>query len=398
MAEKSLFWTDAVGDGGPYNQAQLSELWEVLFQSNYAATAGVLYNYNSSLIVAGVATPVSVGSGAAVVKGHFYINTAAMNIAVPTPAVSTRIDRIILQADYTARTVRAVRLAGVEGSGIPPALTQVDGTTWEISLAQASITTGGVITVTDERYYSITAFRVNEYNLVSTAFDVAGAIHGGSATTIHAHVDGTTIEISGNALRVAASAAGVGLIGGGGSALAVNPDGASLEISGDALQVKALGILTAHIAAQNVTNAKIANGTIENGKLAASCHRMQGEIIMWSGTLSGHFPVDGGSPNTNWHICNGDTEGGVVTPNLADRFVVAQGSTYTKGDTAASPTHVHSAGSYVVALPTGYGDDSGVAHFPVPDGTYSVTGSSGNNTTVALPPYYCLIYLCYVGS
>jgi len=49
-------------------------------------------------------------------------------------------------------TVRIAKINGVEG-GSAPALTQTDGTKWEISLAQVSITTGGVITVTDERAY-----------------------------------------------------------------------------------------------------------------------------------------------------------------------------------------------------------------------------------------------------
>ena len=56
---------------------------------------------------------------------------------------------MVLRAGYVAKTVIAL-LAGAEG-GAAPALTQTDGTTWEYSLAQVSITTGGVITLTDER-------------------------------------------------------------------------------------------------------------------------------------------------------------------------------------------------------------------------------------------------------
>jgi hypothetical protein len=94
---------------------------------------------------------VAVDIGAAFVNGKFYRNSASLNINIPTPTGQARIDRIVLRADYTAQTVRAVRLAGTEGAGTPPALTQSDGVTWEISLAQVSITTAGVITVTSER-------------------------------------------------------------------------------------------------------------------------------------------------------------------------------------------------------------------------------------------------------
>ncbi len=119
------------------------------------ATMGPL-RYNpwgrDTLAVTGTSSPVSVATGDAIVSGKHYTNTAAKNITVPTPTTSTRIDRIVLRLDYTASpmTCTAERLAGTEG-GSAPALTQTDGTTWEVSLAQVSITTGGVITVTDER-------------------------------------------------------------------------------------------------------------------------------------------------------------------------------------------------------------------------------------------------------
>ena len=153
MAESSIWWTtDGTGDGvgGGYTQAQLIKFFSALFVSD-DTDEGVAMGYSNELAVSGAATPVSVAAGAALCYGFGYFSTAAENVAVPTPAGNTRIDRIVLQADWTAQTVRIARIAGVEGAGTPPALTQTDGTKWEISLAQASITTGGVITLTDER-------------------------------------------------------------------------------------------------------------------------------------------------------------------------------------------------------------------------------------------------------
>jgi hypothetical protein len=151
MSEISLPWDGDVGgspaapgDAGPYSAAD----WDDLYK--YLNGDGIMPGVGDELIVAGTSSPVSVGAGVAVVNGKFYRNTASLNVAVPSPTGATRVDRIVLQADYTAQTVRVARLAGAEG-GAAPALTQSDGVKWEISLAQVSITTAGVITVTSER-------------------------------------------------------------------------------------------------------------------------------------------------------------------------------------------------------------------------------------------------------
>lgn len=116
---------------------------------------GVLKGWDNELVVAGVATPVTVGTGAGIVYGMPYRNhTAAVNVAVPSPTSDTRIDRIVLRRDWAAQTIRITRLVGVEGGGVP-AMTQSPAPTgsgvYDIPLAYLSITTGGVITVTDER-------------------------------------------------------------------------------------------------------------------------------------------------------------------------------------------------------------------------------------------------------
>lgn len=153
MAEKSIMWTTgATGDGAsPYTQAEAIRMWRQMFISD-TADEGVHKNYGNELAVTGTATPVAVNTGAAIVYGFPYWNTASVDVAIPTPAVSTRVDYITLEADWTAQTVRITRVAGTEGAGTP-ALTQTDGVEWQIPLATASITTGGVITVTDARVF-----------------------------------------------------------------------------------------------------------------------------------------------------------------------------------------------------------------------------------------------------
>jgi hypothetical protein len=146
----------SVGDAvtSPYDAAvEWAELNNFLSgATGLTDRSGVVRGYQNELAVTGAVSPVSMNTGGAIVQGTKYKNDAAVSITVPTPAASTRIDRIILRKSVAAQTVRAVRLAGVEG-GAAPALTQVGGTTWEASLYQVSITTGGVITLTDERVF-----------------------------------------------------------------------------------------------------------------------------------------------------------------------------------------------------------------------------------------------------
>jgi hypothetical protein len=154
MAQLSFPWpgdsgAGGTGDCGPYTADAFSNWYEKMFCSD-STNESVISNIGNELAVTGAATPLSINTGSALVNGKFYNNSASTTLAIATPAGATRIDRVILRADYAAQTVRLVLLAGAEG-GAAPALTQVDGTTWEVSLAQASITTGGVVTVTDER-------------------------------------------------------------------------------------------------------------------------------------------------------------------------------------------------------------------------------------------------------
>jgi hypothetical protein len=176
MAEDSLPWGGiTTGDAGPYSDDNWSDAWGLFFQ-NLRASQGVLDTYLNELIVTGAATPIEVATGAGVVDGKLYTNSAIVQINIPTPAVSTRIDRIVLRKSWAAQTVRITRIAGAEG-GIAPALVQIDGTTWDVPLAQVSITTGGVITITDERENLVSNIRAGGINRPSTELTLAsGAI------------------------------------------------------------------------------------------------------------------------------------------------------------------------------------------------------------------------------
>ncbi len=101
---------------------------------------------------------VRVTTGGAIVDGMEVYNTANVDFsttddttAIEAPGSGANFYRVVLRKDWSAQTVR---LAVLDANVVAPdAVTQVDGTTWEISLATVEITSGSVVTVTDTRRY-----------------------------------------------------------------------------------------------------------------------------------------------------------------------------------------------------------------------------------------------------
>lgn len=134
MTEYSLFWTTSGnGDGvvTGYSPEQFWRLFRALFGGD-----GVALDYGSELettLAGGVAT---VAAGAAIVGGVPYTNDADADVTIADPTSQNRRDRIVLRASWPAQTVRAVQLAGTEGSGALPVLTQTQGGIYEVEVAR----------------------------------------------------------------------------------------------------------------------------------------------------------------------------------------------------------------------------------------------------------------------
>lgn len=193
MAETSRPWQFGLGDGigaaadGSYTDDQWDDIFEHIFAAG-AANYGVLRGSLNQLIVAATApasAQVTVATGTAMVKGKFYHNTTALTFPAagfPAPAAAARYDRIVLRSDWATRTVRVTRIAGVEGAGVP-ALTQVDGVTWDMPLATVYLAFpwGGTIAaadITDDRQFieprqrefdAIVGGRPGDYSTVTAA-------------------------------------------------------------------------------------------------------------------------------------------------------------------------------------------------------------------------------------
>lgn len=176
MTQVSYYWGGTVtGDAvqAPYSDDEFSDLWAILFLQD-RTTQGVIGGYNGTLFVSNPAgTTIRVISGAAIVDGKLYLNTANVDFTVTAPGAGSNYYRIVLQKDWTAQTVRLAQLG--PNAVAPPAVTQSDGTTWEISLATVQITSGGVITITDTRDYCMTPVKQRQGGS-GTHWDTPGAV------------------------------------------------------------------------------------------------------------------------------------------------------------------------------------------------------------------------------
>lgn len=150
MTERSFFWTDGVGDGGAYSQDQM----RLLFQALFGADDGVLRDELNEYAVSINGGDLRTATGRSVVNGTLGESDAIVDKTPTVPSGGTTGLRIVLRKDWSARTVRVALLQAADGTATPPAVTQTDGTTWEISLATAEITTGGTIqNLADTRTY-----------------------------------------------------------------------------------------------------------------------------------------------------------------------------------------------------------------------------------------------------
>lgn len=270
MTQKSWPWSTVagLGDGAAElgeddSRSMLARYFGIQDPTAEGVSKGVL----NELEVTGAASPLSVDTGSAICYG-LYFNDAVVNPTVTTPSLGTTGGRVVLQTNWAgtggaaleARTRIAVKLNS-DGNAAIPNLTQTAGVTWEISLATFTITTGGVITLTDDRTFRKVTAMVDSDELEDSSV--------------------TTDKINNSAVdedKINVSAAGNGLSGGGGSALAVNVDNSTIEINADTLRVKDLGITGAKLAADSVDDTKAGN------RVAQFYRRQGGNASDWSTT------------------------------------------------------------------------------------------------------------------
>lgn len=292
MAEDSRLWnTNGVGDGDDagITTAEMNEIFRGLFAGHLGTNlGGVRPDYLNELAVTGTSSPVAVASGMAVVYGKIYINSASVNIAISTPSVNPRIDRIVLRADWSVQEIRITRIAGTENvSPVAPALTQVANTTWDIPLATVAITTGGVITVTDVREWltllgdnsvitekiadlavttaKIAAANVTQAKMANNSVGTAQILDDNVTTAKILNSNVTTAKINDGAVTSAKIADGATL------AEILDDDGAGSGLDADLLD--GLDGAGYALVSHNHSGANITSGTVADARIASTITR-----------------------------------------------------------------------------------------------------------------------------
>lgn len=272
MSEKSMLWaTSTSGDGtAAYTETESTRLFKHLVGGS-PATEGVLFEVENGLVVTGGTSPLSVDTGSAFVNGYFYWNTAPVNQVVPTPIVGTTGHRVVLRVNYSAKTVRIALISSTDGISAYPALTQTDGVTWEIPLANLSITTGGIITLVDARGFVHMPTKVS-----GTMYDDLSI---GTTKLVNGAVEDTKLRDSGPLSVIGRSVNSTGDP----ADISANVDGYVLRRSGTTLGFG------------QIATAGVADGAITEVKLAAA---VSGKLVT-NGDSHDHVGGDGAAIGTN---------------------------------------------------------------------------------------------------
>jgi len=178
-------------DCGGYTANEWARLFGTLFTVD-ETTQGVIVHLSNLAVTNPAGKTISVASGAALVRGHWFVNensvtpsvASAVTFSPSAPAIGDRIDRVVLvqnntnaaystnlefPADTTdyggaasipAHSCRLAILTGIDGGALRPLIQNaaVDGNIWMIEISRYTITTLSNISVgpTDYRSYAPT--------------------------------------------------------------------------------------------------------------------------------------------------------------------------------------------------------------------------------------------------
>jgi hypothetical protein len=154
MAELSLFWGGtAVGDAGPYDDDEFSDFIRDLFICDNTVE-GVIPNNLSELLVTNPAgLTIRIASGAAIVDGKLYRNTANKDFTAALPVFpDVNYYTIVLRKTWATQEVR-LAILGPSVVGYPVE-TSTDIVVWEIFLAKLYVTSAALVVISDFRVFA----------------------------------------------------------------------------------------------------------------------------------------------------------------------------------------------------------------------------------------------------
>lgn len=139
MAEHSMFWDSENGDR-LYTSDDFANLFDNILTDGWLLGVGDGFAVTDP----GAGMDLQIGSGSAWIQGRAYDNDAPLTLSfAAADATHPRIDLVVLRSDYAARTITMEIMEGIPAaSPAAPALTRVDGVTWELGLYSVTIAAG----------------------------------------------------------------------------------------------------------------------------------------------------------------------------------------------------------------------------------------------------------------
>jgi len=125
-------------------EAQFSE-WATNFQET--GVQGSPTGTELGITVTGSDLNLTVAAGQAFIRGHYYINTSDLVIAVPTAGVNTRIDIVVVELNPETNTIvtKLVQGEAVSADPVAPTLTQSPTGIYQLPIATLTIPTSTVV-------------------------------------------------------------------------------------------------------------------------------------------------------------------------------------------------------------------------------------------------------------
>ncbi len=144
-----------------YGQEEFNRYFANLYRSGVSID-------DSGFMTLGVtagAGKVAVSPGFAILNGFYYYNDSDYDIEILPDTDYNRIDRVVVQVDqFTGPAGLSVKKGTPGSSPVPPSITR-DDSTYEISLAQVTVTPAGGIAVKDERFDQAVCGAIRPKNL-----------------------------------------------------------------------------------------------------------------------------------------------------------------------------------------------------------------------------------------
>jgi hypothetical protein len=169
-------------------ESQFSE-WATNFQET--GVQGSPTGTELGITVTGSDLNLTIAAGQAFIRGHYYINTSDLVIAVPTAGVNTRIDIVVVELNPETNTIvtKLVQGEAVSADPVAPTLTQSATGIYQLPIATLTIPASTVV-ITSGMLADTRTFMGNRVGIWTTATRPANPTAYqtlGYNTTIEAH-------------------------------------------------------------------------------------------------------------------------------------------------------------------------------------------------------------------